>query len=62
MKNAQNLMLYFAASLAMLLAYVISVAQHPVNTGVSGAVVSGMAVCAMVQAGSDLMRKRKGKH
>ena len=62
MKNAQNLMLYFAASFVMLVAYVISVMKQPADAGVLGAVVSGLAVCALVQAGSDLMRNRKGKN
>ncbi len=62
MKNAQNLMLYFAASFAMLVAYVISVVQLPTDTGVLGAVVSGLAVCALVQAGSDLLMNRKEKN
>ena len=62
MKNSQNLMLYFAASFVMLVAYVISVMKQPADAGVLGAVVSGLAVCALVQAGSDLMRNRTGKN
>ena len=62
MKNSQNLMLYFAASFAMLASYVISVVQQPTGTGVLGAVVSGLAVCALVQAGSDLLMNRKEKN
>ena len=61
MKNLQNLVLYFAASLAMLVVYVSSVAQLPSGPGVFGGVASGLAVCAMVQAGCDLMMNRKGK-
>ena len=62
MKNSQNLVLYFAAIFAMLLVYVVTVAQLPSGTGVFDGAMAGLAVCALVQAGSELRKSRKNTH
>ncbi len=59
MKNSHDLMLYFAALFGLLVLYVISVAYLPTGTGVFGGVMAGLAVCGLVQAGSDLMESRR---
>ncbi|MBR5533825.1 MAG: hypothetical protein IKU62_03175 [Ruminiclostridium sp.] len=62
MKNSQNLTLYFAAIFALLIVYVVCVAQLPSGVGVFDGAMAGLAVCALVQAGSDLMKNRKHKN
>ena len=62
MKNSQNLTLYFAAMFALLIVYVGCVARLPSGVGVFDGAVAGLAVCALVQAGSDWLKSRKHKN
>ena len=62
MKNSQDIVLYFAAILALLVVYVTCVARMPSGVGVFDGAVAGLAVCALVQAGSELMKRHKNKN
>lgn len=61
MKKSQNLMLFFAAIFAMLVTYVIGAAQLPGGPGIAYVIVGGLGVCALAQAGSDILEHRQNK-
>ena len=61
MKKSENLLLYFAALIVMLFAYVVAVSRMPGDPGIPSVMAAGLAVCALAQAGSDLLEARKEK-
>ena len=62
MKKSQNLLLYFAAILAMLVTFVFAVVQLSGEGRILYGVVAGLGVAALGQAGSDLLEAHRQKH
>ena len=62
MKNDQNLMLFFAAILALLLAYVFALLRLPEEPTILSVAVAGLGTATLALAGSDLLENHRKKH
>lgn len=62
MKKSQNLVLFFAAIFAMMVAYVFAVVQLPGEPPIFYVVVAGLGVSALAQAGSDLLEVYRNRN
>ena len=62
MKNDQNLMLFFAAILALLVAYVFALLRLPGEPTILSVAVAGLGTATLALAGSDLLENHRKKH